>query len=87
MPSATKTTNHQTIRRWAEERDGHPATLAVTREGDEARILRLDFGSAGLERSSWERFFETLAQSQHASYQHETESGQASRFFKLLRRN
>lgn len=91
MPSATKTTDHDTIRRWAEERGGHPATVAATREGDEAGILRIDFEGTkaeGLERISWEQFFETFEQSKLAFlYQHETESGQSSRFFKLVRRD
>ena len=87
VPSATKTTMHDTIRRWAEERDGDAAIRAALRAGDEAGILRIDFASAGLERSSWARFFESLGRSQHAFSQHETESGQASRFFGLARRN
>lgn len=58
MSTATKTTDHDTIRRWAEQRGGHPATVAATREGDEA--------------ISWEQ---------------EIDSGQTSRFFKLVRRD
>lgn len=91
MSAATKTTDHDTIRRWAEERGGHPATVAATREGDEAGILRIDFESTeaeGLERISWEQFFETFEQSKLAFlYQDETEGGQTSRFFKLVRRD
>jgi hypothetical protein len=83
VPSASKTTKHDTIRRWAKERDGRAAIAAALRAGDEARMLRIDFAGACLERSSWERLFETFARSQHAFSQHETESGQASRFFKL----
>jgi hypothetical protein len=58
VSTATKTTDHDTIRRWAEQRGGHPATVAATREGDEA--------------ISWEQ---------------EIDSGQTSRFFKLVRRD
>jgi hypothetical protein len=87
VPSATKTTKHDTIGREAEERDGHAAILAALRAGDQAGTLHVDVGSAGLGPSSWARLFETLAQSQHAFPQHETESGQASRSFKLGRRN
>jgi hypothetical protein len=87
VPSATKTPKHDTIKRWAEERDGHAAIGAALRAGDEAGILRIDFARADLERSGWERFFETFAQSRVASSQHETASGQASRVFKLARRN
>ena len=91
MPSATRTTDHDTIRRWVEERGGHPATVAATREGDDAGILRIDFESTkseGLERINWEQFFETFEQAKLAFlYQHETEHGQTSRFFKLVRRD
>jgi hypothetical protein len=87
VPSATKTIKHDTIRRGAEERDGQAAILAALRASDQAEILRIDVASAGLGPSSWERFFETLARFQHAFPQHQTESGQASRFLKLGRRN
>lgn len=91
MSAATKTTDHDTIRRWAEERGGHPATVAATREGEDAGILRIDFESTeseGLERITWEQFFETFEDSKLAFlYQHETEGGQTSRFFKLVRRD
>lgn len=91
MSAATKTTDHDTIRRWAEERGGHPATVAATREGDEAGILRIDFESTkaeGLERISWEQFFRTFEESRLAFlYQDRTEDGNASRFFKLVRRD
>lgn len=87
MPSATETPMHDAIRRWAEEPGGDAAIRAALRAGDEAGILRIDFASAGLGPGSWERFFETLARLQHAFPQHQTESGQASRLFKLGRRN
>jgi hypothetical protein len=91
VSAATTTTDHDTIRRWAEERGGHPATVGATREGDEAGILRIDFESTqaeGLERISWEQFFRTFEESELAFlYQDETESGGTSRFFKLVRRD
>ena len=91
MSAATRTTDHDAIRRWAEERGGHPATVATTREGDEAGILRIDFESTeaeGLERISWEQFFKTFEESRLAFlYQDRTESGDTSRFFKLVRRD
>jgi hypothetical protein len=90
VSAATTTTDHDTIRRWAEERGGHPATVGATREGDEAGILRIDFESTqaeGLERI-WEQFFRTFEESELAFlYQDETESGGTSRFFKLVRRD
>jgi len=69
VSAATRITDHDTIRRWAEERDGHPATVATTREGDDAGILRIDFEGTeaeGLERISWEQFFRTFEESRLA---------------------
>src|SRR3712207_5562878 len=51
------TTDHDEIRRWAEERGGKPATVAGTESGgDDAGVLRIDFpGGEGdrLEEISW----------------------------------
>lgn len=91
MSTATATTDHEAIRRWVEARDGHPATVAATHAGDEAGILRIDFDGAqpeGLERISWEQFFDTFEGSQLAFlHQDLTESGHTSRFCKLVRRD
>lgn len=91
MSAAIKTTDHDAIRRWAEERGGHPATVAATREGDDAGVLRIDFESteaAGLERISWEQFFRTFEEARLAFlYQDRTDDGSTSRFFKLVRRD
>ena len=68
MPSKSKsnvTTDHEEIRRWVEERGGHPTAVKSTRggrgKGDRTGILRIDFpgySSAGsLEEISWEEFF------------------------------
>jgi hypothetical protein len=52
-----RTQDHETIRRWAEDRGGHPAMVEGT------QILRIDFddpnGSSDehLRRVSWEEFF------------------------------
>jgi hypothetical protein len=88
MSAETKrTTDHDTIRRWAEERAGVPA--AVRGAGsDEPGALRLDFpGSAGeesLEHISWEQWFERFdASEQCFLYQEERVSGKTSTFFKL----
>ena len=81
MSAATRTTDHDTIRRSAEERDGHPATVATTREGDDAGILRIDCEST-------EQFFRAFEESRLAFLcQDRTEGGGTSRFFKLVRRD
>lgn len=48
MASATTTTNHDEIRKWAEERGGHPAIVSDTDDnGREGAILRIDFNDPG----------------------------------------
>jgi hypothetical protein len=56
------TTDHDEIRRWAEERGGKPATVEDTeRPGEKAGLLRIDFpGGASnppLKPISWDAFF------------------------------
>jgi len=85
------TTDHETIRRWAEERDGIPATVTRTARGSEAGILRIDFpgfsGAGTLEEISWDEWFDKFDESNLAFlYQNRTANGQQSRFFKLVRR-
>ncbi|RCS25111.1 hypothetical protein DUT91_06705 [Phyllobacterium salinisoli] len=56
MSEAKTTTDHDTIRQWAEARDGHPARVKTSGPGG---ILRIDFGEPeeGLEKISWDEFF------------------------------
>jgi hypothetical protein len=93
MPSQSDTTtDHQTIRRWAEERRGQPATVRGTERGDEAGVLRIDFpGGAGedqLEHISWDEWFQKFEENKLAFlHQDEKASGEGSTFFKLVRRD
>jgi len=85
------TTDHETIRRWVEERGGRPATVKGTEERDEAGVLRIDFPGYGddekLQPISWEEFFQKFEEKQLAFlYQEETSEGKESRFFKFVRR-
>ncbi len=85
------TTDHDEIRRWAEERGGRPARVRDTGGGDDAGILRIDFPGVGdddaLEEISWEEFFEKFEESDLALvYQEQTEDGSESRFSKLVSR-
>src|SRR4051794_35780021 len=61
------TTDHNEIRRWAEERGGHPATVKRTEQGGEPGILRIDFpgfsGEDTLEEISWDDFFQKFEES------------------------
>jgi hypothetical protein len=84
------TTDHQTIRKWINERGGVPAV--VNDKGDNTEILRVDFPDADNENENlvtvtWERFFEIFDQDDLAFlYQNETDDGSTSRFNKFVRR-
>ncbi|MCE5186501.1 MAG: hypothetical protein LLF76_10290 [Planctomycetaceae bacterium] len=91
MATSTITTDHETIRKWVEERGGKPAAVKRTRKGDEIGIIRIDFpgysGEESLEPISWEEFFDEFEDSKLAFvFQEETESGQKSNFNKLVKR-
>ncbi len=89
--SAKTTTDHDTIRQWAEERDGRPAAVRATHSSGDAGILRIDFPgneSEGLQEISWEEFFDKFEQEKLAFlYQDKTGGGETSRFFKLVQRD
>lgn len=85
MTEAATTTDHDTIRQWAEERDGHPAMVDTKGEGG---ILRIDFGepNESLKRISWDEFFKVFDESQLSFlYQERTKDG-ISRFNKFVDR-
>lgn len=83
-----RTTDHEEIRDWVEERGGSPAKVKGTGDGDTG-ILRIDFGEQeeSLEEISWNKFFEKFERNDLAFiYQKETENGEKSRFFKFIDR-
>jgi hypothetical protein len=86
------TTDHEEIRRWVEERDGQPATVADTeRPGENAGLLRIDFptgaGSPPLEHISWDDFFEKFDEAELAMvYQDDKANGEVSTFCKFVSR-
>ena len=89
--SSQTTTDHEVIRRWAEERGGHPASVRDTGTKGDAGVLRLDFEEREpddrLEAISWEEFFDKFEESGLAFlYQDTLKSGQQSRFFKFVQR-
>lgn len=90
MASSETTTDHKTIRAWAEARDGKPSRVAASkRNGKEGGILRIDFGEPEdtLEPISWEQFFEIFEENGLAFlYQDETKDGGRSRFNKFVNR-
>ncbi|AZQ68433.1 hypothetical protein EF888_15625 [Silicimonas algicola] len=86
MTQASSTIDHDTIRTWAEERNGHPARVKDSGEGG---ILRIDFDPPedSLEEIEWEEFFSVFEKSNLAFlYQEKTEEGSISRFNKLVHR-
>jgi len=87
MASAKTTTDHETIKRWAEARGGRPARVKGTGSKDDPGMLRLDFGERDpeLEEFTWDEFFEKFDESDLAFlYQEETASGDESRFSKFV---
>lgn len=90
MARANVTTDHDKIRKWAEARGGEPATVKDTEQNDEAGILRLDFDppDEGLEKISWDEFFEKFDDADLAFlFQEKTASGKTSRFHKFVDRS
>jgi hypothetical protein len=80
------TTDHDVIRRWAEERDAVPATVEGTGHDDHLGVLRFDFGgdSGKLQHVSWDEWFDTFdARKLNFLYQEERKDGNQSNFFRL----
>ncbi len=82
------TTDHEEIRRWVEERGGHPASVKGTESG-ESCLLRIDYpgfgGDERLEEMEWEDFFDTFdEQGLVFLFQEQTKDCQPSRFSKFV---
>ncbi|HJU09973.1 MAG TPA: hypothetical protein VJ728_03805 [Candidatus Binataceae bacterium] len=79
MASALETTDHSMIRKWAEQRGGHPAQVKGT-----GGLLRIDFGEPeeSLEKISWEDFFKVFDQ-RNIKFLYDPERN--SRFNKFVR--
>ena len=87
MTTSQTTTDHDTIRKWAEARNGHPARVKDT--GDNGGLLRIDFNEPEerLEQISWDEFFRIFEENKLAFlYQETLEDGSTSRFNKLVDR-
>lgn len=61
---AETTTDHETIRKWAESKGGKPAAVKRTHSGKDVGIIRIMFPDApqsehdALEEISWDDFFD-----------------------------
>lgn len=85
------TTDHEKIRKWAEERQGRPAKVKGTGAKEDIGMIRLDFpgysGEGSLEEISWDQFFEEFEKRKLALlYEEKTAKGETSRFNKIIRR-
>lgn len=88
--SATTTTNHDEIRKWIEERGGHPAIVKDTENNNRpGGMIRVDFddpdGSkdAGLRRIGWDEFFKIFDSNDLAFLHQDVDD---SRFNKFVQR-
>ena len=90
--SSNRTTDHAKIRQWAEARNGKPARVQGTGQGEDAGLLRIDFpeeheDEEQLEEISWDEFFEKFDEKRLAFvYQEKTVRGEPSRFNKFVSR-
>jgi hypothetical protein len=89
MSEAKTTTDHNAIRKWAEERGAKPTSVAGTGKKDEVGVLRLDFDPKDKELNeiSWADFFEKFEKEKLAFlHQDKTADGSVSRFHKFIQR-
>ena len=87
MSSATATTSHDQIRRWAEQRGGHPAVVEATEDnGREGAILRIDFDDPGgdddegLRRIGWDEFFGIFDENELAFLRQDEDDSRFNKF-------
>ena len=101
MPDKTKkttgtgqskiTSDHETIKKWVEDRGGVPVSVKGTSSSGETGLLRIQFPGFGKEdpfnKISWEEFFSKFDEKNLAFLcQDETRDGKQSRFFKFVAR-
>jgi len=89
--AARPLTDHQEIRRWAEERGAAPACVRGTGGKGDVGVLRLDFpgwsGEESLEHIDWDEWFQRFDERRLAlMVQDSTASGETSNFNKLVSR-
>lgn len=81
------TTNHEVIKKWAEERGAVPATVQGSEHAGHLGVLRFDFppgDSDRLRQVSWDEWFATFDERRlNFIYQEERSDGRQSNFFRL----
>jgi hypothetical protein len=90
MSSARTTTDHDTIRKWIEDRGGRPAMVRSTADGGRTGgLLRVDFREPDdeLEEIGWDEFFRIFDDNRLAFlHQDQADDGGKSRFNKFVER-
>lgn len=87
---ALRTRDHETIKHWAEEREGVPSVVRSTHnQKQDGGILKIDFPdfqrADTLEEVGWEEFFKIFDQRKlEFLYEDKNKRGQQSRFFKFV---
>jgi hypothetical protein len=82
-----KTTDHDEIKKWVEERNGHPSVVKSTHNEEGSGLLRIDFNKPekNLEEIDWDEFFEIFDSNNLAFlYQDKKTDGETSTFFKFV---
>lgn len=92
MEPTKTTTNHERIRRWVEERGGHPARVKGTDVKGNSGVLLINYpgysGTQPLEAISWDEFFRGFEENELAFlYEDEKKAGSQGRFSKLINRD
>ena len=85
------TTDHDEIRRWAEDRGAKPACVKGTGDSGDVGMIRLDFpgysGEDSLQPIEWDEWFEKFDENNLALlYQENTAHGERSNFNKIVSR-
>lgn len=90
MPGTTRrTTDHATIRTWAEARGTRPSAVKGPGAGHEISGLRLDSrgGGSWLEEITWDEFFRRFEEmGLEFLYQDVSRDGEPSTFYRLINR-
>ena len=92
MSDSKTTTDHNSIRKWAEERDGKPSVVESTaNSGKGGGLLRITvpgYAEDNLKEISWDEFFEIFDDNDlQFLYQEKTRDGKESRFFKFVNKD
>jgi len=89
--AANVTTDHDEIRKWVEERGGHPACVKGTSGKSDPGMMRVDFpgysGKDKLQEITWDEFFDAFEENNLAFLYQEVTGNKESRFSKLISRD